>query len=174
MSKAFTRESDNDSDEPLLTRPALPPGVKNYMTPRGAENFREELKRLTEIERPSLASQSQSVNSSAELRKLDQRIRLLEESLRTAEIVPAPADRDRVRFGAIVQVRHATHAQSTFRIVGIDEIDLDRHWISWRSPLAQALLGRRVGERVRFQSPEGPDELSILAIAYDEDKNERS
>jgi transcription elongation factor GreB len=54
-----------------------------------------------------------------------------------------------------------------YRIVGVDEADFDRGWISWCSPVARALLNARKGQRVRFQAPEGAHELDILEIEYE-------
>ncbi len=79
---------------------------------------------------------------------------------------PAPAD-DRVRFGATVTVRDNAGEEMCYRIVGVDEADIDRDWVSWLSPIARALLNARRGERVRFKFPAGEKELEIVAITYD-------
>src|SRR6267143_7008416 len=108
MSKAFTRESDDTDDSPLLARQpvALPPGAKNYLTADGAERLREELARLTNVERPKLASSADVIEGRRQLQLLNQRIGHLEQSLRTATIVPPPPQPwDQVRFGATVTVR---------------------------------------------------------------------
>jgi transcription elongation factor GreB len=157
MSKAFTRESDDGPDLPAPVRPMtpLPPGVKNYLTAGGAQKLRDELDRLTRVERPRAAS-------------LDQRIAQLEAALGSAVVVPAPEKPwDEVRFGATVTVRDASGQEERYRIVGIDEVDADRDWISWRSPIATALLKARTGQRVRFRVPAGERELEIVAIAYE-------
>ena len=155
MSKAFTRESDDAPDlGPIRPVAALPPGVKNYMTAAGAEKLRDELARLAGAARPRPAS-------------VDQRIAQLEAALRSAVVVPVPEKPwDEVRFGATVTVRDSAGEES-YRIVGIDEVDVDRGWVSWRSPLATALLNARLGQRVRFQVPAGQRELDIVAIAYE-------
>jgi transcription elongation factor GreB len=54
-----------------------------------------------------------------------------------------------------------------YRIVGVDETDLDRGWVSWLSPVARALLNARLGERVRFRSPSGDRELTVVAVEYE-------
>ena len=156
MSKAFTRESDDGPDVPPI-RPIspLPPGVKNYITAAGAEQFRAELARLIQAERPRPAS-------------LDQRIVQLEAALRSGVAVPVPEKPwDEVRFGATVTVRDGAGEESHYRIVGVDETDVDRDWVSWRSPIAAALLNARIGQRVRFRVPAGERELEIVAIAYE-------
>jgi transcription elongation factor GreB len=170
MSKAFTRESDDGPDFPIHSRPvsALPPGAKNYLTPGGAARLREELERLLEVERPRLSARTQESDTKAQLQALDQRVRQLQLSLHSAVVVAPPVEQtDQVRFGATVAVRNRHGEVSRYRIVGIDEIDLDRNWVSWLSPIAKALLNARIGQRVRFRFPSGEEELEIREITYE-------
>jgi transcription elongation factor GreB len=165
MSKAFTRE--DDSAEPARATPValLPPGVKNLITPEGRDRLQAELNRLRD-ERPVLVEGSLTdTELRGELAALDQRITLLERSLATAEVVAPPATGgDRVRFGSVVTVRDTRGEESTYRIVGVDESDPARHEISWRSPIATALLNARVGQRVPFRFPSGATELEIVKL----------
>lgn len=170
MSKAFTRESDSDSDDALPPRPSslLPPGAKNYLTPDGASRLRDELERLLSEERPQLASAADEADRKRRLLLIDQRIAQIEHCLRTAMVMPAPTapeDRREVRFGATVTVRRRDE-EVTYRIVGVDEMDLDRGWVSYLAPIARALLNARLGERVRFKVPSGEEELQIVRIDY--------
>ena len=177
MSKAFTRESDDAPDEPIPVRPgaALPPGAKNYLTPDGARRLQEELTRRLEVERPSLAEAV--VRADAEetrrlqaqrLQALDQRVRWLQQCLQSAVVTAPPAvTEDRVRFGATVTVRERSGSLSSYRIVGVDETDIDRGWVSWVSPIARALLNTRRGQRVKFKFPSGEEELEIVEIRYE-------
>lgn len=170
MSKAFTRESDDAPDEPVPPRPAsaLPPGAKNYLTPDGARRLREELNRLIQDERPRLRAATDDGEARRQLQLLDQRIDHLQQSLASALVVPPPAERDGiVRFGATVTVREHSGADETYRIVGVDEMDIDRGWVSWLSPIAKALLNARLGQRVRFKLPSGEEELEIIRVAYE-------
>ena|SRR5258706_3993291 len=166
MSKAFTRESDDEPDDlPPIARPLLPPGVKNYITPSGAQRLREEAAGLAEKKRRLPSS---SPGAGKEQRKNEGRIRQLEQILDSIVVTEPPATgRDVVRFGAAVTVRRANNEQSVYRIVGVDEADFERGDISWLSPLARQLLGRRAGESVRFKSPAGDEELQILALSYE-------
>lgn len=151
MSKAFTREDDDLPDRPALKMPrvTLPPGVKNYFTPDGLEKLRQELERL---------------GDSAEDR---QRAFEIEQCARDAIAVPAPEPpSDQVLFGASVTVRDQHGEETTYRIVGAHEMELDRNWISWLSPLAKSLLKSRVGDRVRFRAPAGEQHLEILGVRY--------
>ncbi len=169
MSKAFTRESDDLPESPLTARPPspLPPGAKNYLTPGGAQRIREELERLSLVVRPKAASGADPGKSSRDAQILEQRIRQLEQSLQTAEIVEPPAAPwDHVRFGATVTVRDRAGNVSQYRIVGVDETDIDRNWVSWLSPVARALLKARLGQHVRFRFPAGEEELEIMEINY--------
>lgn len=158
MSKAFTRESDDAPEKPITARAqsSLPPGAKNYLTPDGAERLREELERLEN-------DKGANAGAAVEQRKLQ-----IEECLRTAEIVEPPAKPwEQVRFGATVTVRNKAGSETRYRIVGVDETDIDRDWVSWLSPIAKALLKARLGERVRFRFPAGEDELEIVGITYE-------
>jgi len=80
--------------------------------------------------------------------------------------MPPPAERDRVQFGATVTVRERNGEELSYRIVGVDETDIDRGWVSWLSPIAKALFNARLGERVRFKLPSGEEELEIVGVAY--------
>jgi transcription elongation factor GreB len=169
MSKAFTRESDDLPEQPVVLRPppSLPPGAKNYLTPDGAERFRAELERLVEKERPEAAAMPDADEARRSIQRLDQRIQHLQQCLASAEIVRAPSGLTKqVRFGAFVTVRERSENQIQYRIVGIDETDIDRGWVSWRSPVAKALLNAQVGDHVRLRLPAGEEELEILAINY--------
>ena len=172
MSRAFVRESDHsDDDTPPLPRPQLPTGVQNHITPAGAQRLQAELAALLEQKRQLSVANGSLVSSQIEprSRKLESRIRLLQQIIESVVITQPPASsRDRVCFGATVMVRHANGEEANYQIVGIDETDLDRGHISWRSPLARALLSRRTGDRVRFRSPSGDEELQIVSVSYGE------
>ncbi len=170
MSKAFVRESD-EMHEPRLAAPVspLPPGSRNYVTPSGAKRLREELTHLRDLERPALALRSpEDPEAKFRLAALDHRIRYLQQSLLTAEIVPlTPGATDAVRFGTTVIVREPEGTMMQYRLVGVDETDPARGAISWVSPLAQALMNAKVGARVEVTTPAGPKTLTIAAIRYD-------
>lgn len=154
MSKAFTREDDDAPEPPRPRRPFGPAaGEKDYLTPDGARRFRDEVQRLEAAPR-----------TPAE----EERLATLQQLLRAAEIVsPPPQPWDQVRFGATVTVRDGRGGQGTYRIVGTEETDLDRGWVSWRSPVARALLQARVGQRIRLQLPGGVEEWEVLTIGYE-------
>jgi transcription elongation factor GreB len=146
----------------------LPPGTPNYLTEDGAHRLRAERDRLLNEEQPALL-QAGEEKSRSELRRVDHRIREISESLRSAQVVPAPPSPwEQVAFGAVVTVRKPDHMQVTYRIVGVDEVDLDRAWVSWLTPVARALMNARLGERVPVELPGGRTEFEILKITYPE------
>ncbi len=169
MSKAFTRESDETPELPLARqRSALPLGAKNYLTPQGADRLHAELDRLVQVERPRLVTATADLDAKRQLQMLDQRIQHLQQCLFSAVVVPPPASPgEQVRFGATVSVRTSLGQFEGYRIVGVDEIDIDQGWVSWISPIAKALLNTRIGERVRFKFPSGEVELEIVGIRYE-------
>lgn len=170
MSKAFLRENDA-ADIPELPPPAsvLPFGAKNYVTARGLQQLSQELDRLLAERPPLLAESTADPESKRALQSLDRRIRHVRESLRTAVVVPPPTneERDVVKFGATVHVMEISGEQSHYKLVGVDEADAARGWISWTSPMARALLNARRGERVEFSTPSGQAELEIVEVKYD-------
>jgi transcription elongation factor GreB len=162
MSKAFTRESDDSPDLPLvLPRPTLPPGIRNYMTKDGAEQLRKEAARLSE------ERSNRDLNVQVALTRLNLRLRQIEDILLSAVVVETPpAEQNTVRFGAYVTTLDSRGEETVYRIVGIHEVDLDRDWISWQSPLARALLNKQVGDSAIFLTPAGQQTLKIVKISY--------
>ena len=185
MSKAFTKESDGEDDDELPDEIAgLPAGAKNYMTPQGFERLREELMTLMRKERPEVvqvvswaaANGDRSENGDylygkKRLREIDRRIRFLVRRLDRAEVVDPLLraegdDNDRVFFGATVDVVNAKGEPRTVSIVGVDEIDTARGYISWVSPMARALIKAREGDTVTLHTPGGSEALEIVAVRY--------
>src|ERR1039457_2017181 len=165
MSKAFTREENDGPDIPDLPpmTSTLAPGAKNYITAAGAQKLRDELQQLVETTRPALANSPDDPDAKQQLARLDQRIIQLEESLQSSEIITPPnGPADIVRFGATVTVRESDGNEASYRIVGVDETDSNRGWVSWVSPIAKALLNSKRGERIRFKLPLGEEALEIL------------
>ena len=154
MSKAFTRESDDSAENFAPPRAPLPPGTQNYITSEGATRIRAELNRLLESKRDLAATENRGA--------LEQRIQYLQSLISAFVVVEAGAS-EVVRFGSIVKVLQNGEAE-IYRIVGVDEIDLDRNHISWLSPLARALMSRKVGDEIEFRAPSGLQKLKVLSI----------
>ena len=186
MNKAFTRETDDaDDDDAPEGAPLLPAGTRNYMTPGGFARLKEELDRLVGVERPELVAtvswaagngdrseNGDYIYGKKRLREVDRRIRFLVRRLDRAEVVDPLAraggeDEDRVYFGATVDVVSAKGEARTVSIVGVDEIDTARGYISWVSPMARALIKAREGDVVTLHTPGGVEELEIARVRYD-------
>jgi transcription elongation factor GreB len=168
VSKAFTRESDDSGAEEIPSfRSQLPPGSRNYITREGADRLKKRLNDLLE-QKQTLATGSNAAGtgSDADQRKTESAIRRLEQTLDSVIVAEIPANREKVAFGAIVMVRHGNGEEAAYHIVGIEEADPERGAISWLSPLARALLSRTAGDKVRFQSPAGDENLTILTVRY--------
>ena len=187
MSKAFTRESDEADaagDEPLPS-PPLPDGARNYMTPGGFARLNGELERLVKKDRPELVATVSWAASNGDrsengdyiygkrrLREIDRRIRFLILRLDAAQVVDPLARRDddnadQVFFGATITVRDEGGTERTVHIVGVDEIDTARGFISWVSPMAKALLKAREGDTVTLRTPGGAEPLDIVRVSYE-------
>jgi len=102
-----------------------------------------------------------------QLREMDRRIRYLQRRLPALKVVDLPpAASDQVFFGAWVTLEDIDGTERNYRIVGADEFDPKRHWISVDSPMARALLKRRIDDEVRVDTPSARVELVIVAIRY--------
>lgn len=182
MSKAFVKEVENDDDEGQGA-PALPIGVKNYMTPAGNARMRAELLKLLDVERPEVvqivhwaasngdrSENGDYIYGKRRLREIDRRIRFLTKRLDKAEVVDPSVHRgsDQVFFGATVVYENQRGEEVTVTIVGVDELDPLQGKISWISPVARALIKAREGDTVSLQTPSGMDELTLLEVTYPE------
>ncbi|MFL1461172.1 transcription elongation factor GreB [Roseococcus sp. DSY-14] len=169
---------DEDDDDAI---PGLPPGLPFYMTPAGHAAMTEELRRLWSEERPkvvevvgwaaSLGDRSENADyqyGKKRLREIDRRVRFLRKRLERAEVVdPArQTRRDQVFFGATVTFAHLDDREVTVTITGAEEADAGRGAISFLSPVARQLLGKRVGDVVRLRKPGGTEEVEVTAIRY--------
>ena len=186
MNKAFVKETgDGDDEESLPPSLRLPPGSKNYMTPRGYQALRVELDELLRVERPRIvetvawaagngdrSENGDYIYGKKRLREIDRRVRFLVGRIDNAEVVDpcARGQCDQVFFGATVTIRDVEDnddVASVWQIVGIDEADASSGRISWISPLARALLKAREGDVVRFMSPSGAREVEIVTVRYE-------
>jgi transcription elongation factor GreB len=188
MSKAFTKESDYETDEPDNAAEeaahAELVGVKNYITPDGLQRLKDEHKFLLTRERPAVtqvvawaaSNGDRSENADYQygkrrLREIDRRIRFLTKRIDAAEVVDPEVPRSgqaatRVFFGATVRYANAAGVERVVTIVGLDETNLDRNYISWLSPLARALMKSGPGDRVVLHAPGGTEALQILEVRY--------
>jgi transcription elongation factor GreB len=156
-------------------------GFKNYITPAGYRRLQEELTRLWKVERPAMVStvawaagngdrseNGDYIYGKKRLREIDRRLRHLSKSLDSAVVVDnAGKTPDRVFFGATVTYQRESGEEREVTIVGTDELDSGDARVSWRSPLASALLKARVGDVVTLRTPQGSERLEVLAVRYD-------
>lgn len=160
-------------------RPPRTPG-SFYITPEGEKALRDEVHRLWKIERPRVTAAVHEAAKNGDrsengdyiygkkrLREIDSRVRFLTKRLEKLQVIDRiPEDREKIYFGAWVTVEDEDGGQRRYRIVGPDEFDLSRDKLSMDSPLARALLGKRVGDEVLFDTPEGSREFYIVAVNY--------
>jgi transcription elongation factor GreB len=168
VSKAFTHESDEvTADEIAPVRPHWSAGAKNYITREGADRLRQRLTVLL-AEKRVLAGEGGELNPNAKaaLSRLESAIQKLQATLDSIIVAEPPTDQTKIAFGASVRVRDEAGEEETYQIVGIDEADPGQGRISSASPLARAILTRQAGQKVRFQSPAGERELTILSVHY--------
>lgn len=165
MSRAFVKESDRDDDLPEIPISEHP----NHVTPRGLAQLHGRLGATQRAHAALRDEQQDGVAADAKLRYLEREMRWLEARQATATVVdPVRQPRDRVAFGAQVDVADADGNESRYRIVGEDEADAEHGDVSWVSPLAQALLGASVGDAVLWRRPIGDVLIEVLAIGYEE------
>ena len=155
---------------------------KNYITPEGYATLKAEFDQLYRTERPKVVSDVAWAASNGDrsenadyiygkrrLRQIDSRLRFLMKRMDAAVVVD-PKDQqglEKVFFGAWVTLYSITKDEEhTYRIVGQDELDPSKGYISWISPLARALMGKRPGDSMRVETPGGEEEYEVLEVDY--------
>jgi transcription elongation factor GreB len=154
---------------------------KHYITAEGAKKLRAELDQLWCVERPRVTQEvadaaaqgdrsenAEYIYGKRRLREIDRRVRFLSKRLDEVTVVTeAPNDASRCFFGAYVTLADDDGQEITYRIVGPDESDVDKRWISMEAPVAKALLGKRDGDEVTVRRPKGDITYTITAIRYE-------
>ncbi len=162
-------------------RKPVTPGSR-YSTPAGELRLRAELDELWRVLRPQVTKAVQEaaaqgdrsenaeyIYGKRQLREIDRRVRFLRQRLEGMIIVTRPPeDRGRVYFGAWVRVEDHSGSETEFRIVGPDELDPVRRYVSMDSPLARALMGKRVDDEVTIEVPGGTRTYAVVGIRYEE------
>ena len=168
--------------EPVRGEPE--PLLKNYITPAGLQRLKDEHRFLLSRERPAVVevvawaagNGDRSENADyhygkRRLGQIDSRIRFLTRRIDAAVVVDPAAPRSgsaamRAYFGATVTYKDAAGLKHVVSIVGTDEVNLDRGYISWRSPLAMALMKARPGDVVELHAPAKTEHLEIIDVGY--------
>ncbi len=154
---------------------------KIYITPQGARTLRDELNHIWRVTRPEVTSKVSAaaalgdrsenadyIYGKRQLREIDKRIRYLTKRLDNLEIVERkPDDREKIFFGAWARLEDEAGNVSEIRIVGADEFDMKKGWISLESPMAKSLLGKRTGDEVIVERPLGALGVRILEVSYE-------
>ena len=162
--------------KPLLNKTSVSP----YITPEGQKHLSEELSYLWKIKRPQVtqavaeaaamgdrSENAEYIYGKKQLRQIDSRLRFLSKRLSELIIVDRmPDDTSRVFFGAWVEIEDTDGNMYEYRIVGPDEFDPDKNFISIDSPMAKALLRRTEGDEVVVSRPNGTVKFVVTSIRY--------
>lgn len=152
-----------------------------YITAEGEQALREELRFLWKEKRPEVtqavreaaaqgdrSENAEYIYGKKQLREIDRRVRFLTKRLDELTVVDRlPDDRGKVFFGAWVTIENEGGDESTYRLVGPDEFDLSRGYLSIDSPMARALLGKRIDDEVGVRTPDGWNHVVITKIHYE-------
>lgn len=155
--------------------------TREPITARGAEQLRRELDDLKSVQRPRVIAAIAEARAHGDLKEnaeyhaakeqqgfIEGRISEIEDRLSRAELIdPTRLSGDKVVFGATVTIVNlATDEEVTYQVVGVDEADIKQGRVSFRAPLARALIGRSVGDEVVVPAPGGDQTYEILAVEY--------
>jgi len=158
---------------PMQTQP-------NYITTKGFQRLQEEFKQLFHEERPKLvetiawaagngdrSENGDYIYGKRRLREIDRRLRFLRDRIENAQVIdPNTITSEKIVFAAVVTLQDENGEQRTFQIVGEDEIDTKENKISWKAPMAKALLGKKVGDEVKIRRPAGEAFFEVLKVEY--------
>ncbi|MBN7768425.1 transcription elongation factor GreB [Marinobacter daepoensis] len=158
-----------------------------YITPEGEQALREELHYLWKEKRPEVtqavreaaalgdrSENAEYIYGKKQLREIDRRVRFLSKRLDEVSVVDRlPDDQSRVFFGAWVRIEDEDGEEQEYRIVGADEFDLEKGYISINSPLARALIGKHMDDDVSVKTPEDWKQVVITGIRYQKAPNDK-
>lgn len=161
-------------------RPPQPQGSK-YITPAGFKRLSEELDYLWKKKRPKVTAilaaaaaegdrseNAEYIYRKKQLREIDSRVRHLRKRLENMKVVDTiPSDRNRIFFGAWVELEDDEGKEYRYRIVGPDEFDHETQLISMDSPLARALMGKTIDDEVSVETPKGIVNYCVINVAYE-------
>lgn len=157
---------------------------KNYITPEGFAALKAEFDQLYKIERPEVvrtvswaagngdrSENGDYIYGKRRLRQIDSRCRHLMRRMDLAEIVDSSLQQhlEKIHFGAWVTLFNLDDdSEHTYRVVGKDELEPSKGYISWVSPLAKAMLGKTIGDTVRAATPKGEETFEVTDVRYHE------
>ncbi|PKV75191.1 GreA/GreB family elongation factor [Pontibacter ramchanderi] len=171
MSRAFVKEDDAGEAPIIPPRAALPAGIPNYVRPQGLEKLRTELEEL-EAERSAVeANRENEADRTRQLTILNGKLSALNTRIASARVIdPQEQSPDEVRFGATVKLRTVSGGKPgtirKFTIVGVDEADVMQGLIAFVAPIAQAVNGAKVGEKLHLKLGRNEEEVEVREIRY--------
>ena len=151
------------------------------MTPKGLDTLKAELKQIKEVDRPQNVKDIEEALEHGDLREnaeyhaakekqaeLDARMRFAEYRISRAKVIdPAKMNSEKVAFGATIKVLDMdTDKEETYAIVGEHEVDIDKGHISFKSPIARAMIGKEEGDDFTLKLPKGDRELEVVSVEY--------
>lgn len=155
---------------------------KNYITPQGFAALQAEFHQLYKVERPEVvrtvswaasngdrSENGDYIYGKRRLRQIDSRCKHLMKRMDLAEIVDSSLQQhlEKIFFGAWVTLFNlADDSEVTYRIVGKDELEPSKGFISWVSPLAKAMLGKAIGDVVKVITPKGEEQFEVIDVRY--------
>ncbi len=154
--------------------------IPNYITPQGFKKLQAEFTELFHGERPKLvetvawaagngdrSENGDYIYGKRRLREIDKRLKFLRDRIESARVVnPSEVKSDKVVFGATVTIEDEDRVRKVYQIVGEDEIEPGANKISWKSPMAKALLGKAQGDEIEIHRPAGLLNAEIVEIVY--------
>lgn len=154
---------------------------KNYITPVGLKRIQDEIHQLNNIERPEItrlvqwavgngdrSENADYLYGKRRLREIDKRVRFLLSRLEHMEVVDnSHQTHPKIQFGATVIIEDDVGEKKTFTVVGIDEVNIEKNYISWKSPIGRSLIGKSIDDVVKCQTPSGEKEYTILEFKYE-------
>ena len=157
---------------------------KNYITPQGHARIEAEFQQLLKVERPEVvrvvswaagngdrSENGDYIYGKKRLRQIDGRLRFLMQRMDLAVIVDPAAQLglEKIFFGAWVTLFSLKDdSERTYRIVGTDELEPSLGYISWVSPLARAMLGKKIGDVIKVVTPAGDEQYEVIEIQYEQ------
>ncbi|WP_375444569.1 GreA/GreB family elongation factor [uncultured Fibrella sp.] len=167
MSRAFLKNESADDPVVIPARAPLPPGVHNYVTPRGLALLRAELAELESEHARVQRNETDETERTRQLALINGKVGALNQRIGNAHVVnPANQPPDEIRFGASVTVRPKSGPDRRFTLVGVDEADAAHGLIAFTAPLARAMQGKRIGDTVLLRTTKGEDAFTVAGIQY--------
>lgn len=152
----------------------------NYITPQGLKALQDEVIQLHQIERPKIvetvawaasngdrSENGDYIYGKRRLREIDRRLHFLSKRIEAAQVIdPKTLSGKKIVFGATVTIETESGDEKSYQIVGEDESNPKQNKISWKSPLAKALLGKTFNDDVEIKKPNGSEWVSVINIQF--------